>query len=263
MSKPVTKENDGEVRAPHMAPGASSSNSVSGAETEVKTIQNRSEIYVNHKLTMNAIRIGDYDTFVKELERDLNRLNDHIEDGWYGGHNHLLHVASYFNRIKIATKLLDVGAELECRTSFGYTPLMIACVNGYLDMAVFLLDRGASLDLVENNNRSCMDLCHSDIRAGIDEALRPKTPEPEILPEEVVMTDEERIADERRRIKLKFDEADVDGSGELDAEELADFCESLGTKLTPEELEAALLILDESGDGQISYEEFAEWWLDD
>jgi Ca2+-binding EF-hand superfamily protein len=44
---------------------------------------------------------------------------------------------------------------------------------------------------------------------------------------------------------------------------LAAFCESLGTKLTSEELEAALLILDESGDGNISYEEFAEWWLDE
>jgi Ca2+-binding EF-hand superfamily protein len=37
----------------------------------------------------------------------------------------------------------------------------------------------------------------------------------------------------------------------------------LGTKLKPDELEAALLILDESGDGNISYEEFAEWWLDE
>ena len=110
----------------------------------------------------------------------------------------------------------------------------------------------------------------------------------------------DKQADERRRIKVKFDEADEDGSGELDAEELAAFCESLGTKLSPDELEAALLILDESGDGQIScvpsqlyicmymhmsvslscaptpltlsppllhvhyrYEEFAEWWLDD
>jgi len=36
----------------------------------------------------------------------------------------------------------------------------------------------------------------------------------------------------------------------------------LGTNLNTEELEAALLILDESGDGQISFDEFADWWLD-
>jgi len=153
---------------------------------------------------------------------------------------------------------------LECRTAFNYTPLMIACVLGYKDMAFMLLERGADVNLTDSNQRSCMDLAHSTIRAELTEHFRPKTPPPVAEPEPVhEMTAEEKKLEERRRIKIKFDEADADGSGELDASELAAFCESLGTKLSPDELEAALLILDESGDGNISYEEFAEWWLDE
>lgn len=239
-------------------------NSHADNANDTKTIKNRSHIWVNHKFAMNAIRAGDFNATLKAINKDVNRLNDQMDGGWYGGHNHLLHVACYFNRVDIATKLLEMGATLECRTTFGYTPLMIACVNGYFDLVVLLLRNGANLNLMENNNRSCMDLCHSKIRKAIVEHLRPKTPEPELEVEaEDAMTAEEKALDERRRIKMKFDEADVDGSGELDAGELAAFCESLGTKLTEDELEAALLILDESGDGQISYEEFAEWWLDD
>jgi len=193
-----------------------------------------------------------------------SRLLSLVQQGWYGGHNNLLHVAVYFNQRKIAEKLLEMGSILECRTAFNYTPLMIACALGYKDIVFVLLDRGADIQLVESNNRSCMDLAHTTIRADLVEHFRPKTPPPVVEPEPVrIMTAEEKRQDERRRIKIKFDEADADGSGELDASELAAFCESLGTKLSPEELEAALLILDESGDGNISYEEFAEWWLDE
>jgi hypothetical protein len=244
-------------------PLTSAQNSLAGNEADSKTIRNRSQIWVNHKFALNSIRSGDYDATINAVNKDLNRLNDQIDGGWYGGHNHLLHVACYFNRVEIASKLLEMGATLECRTAFGYTPLMIACVNGNLDLAIILLDLGASLDLMDNNNRSCMNLCHSEIKDGIIEHLRPKTPPPDPEPEVLDDMSADKAMDERRRIKIKFDEADVDGSGELDASELAAFCESLGTKLSADELEAALLILDESGDGQISYEEFAEWWLDD
>jgi hypothetical protein len=229
-----------------------------------KTIQNRIPIYGQQCYALNAIRSGDYNLFLKELNKDINRLNDQYPSGWYGGNNHLLHVAVYFNRYDIVEKLLDLGAILECRTSFQYTPLMISCVNGYSEIACLLVERGADRTLMDCNNRSCDDLMSDNVRHALIEHFRPKTPElKEPTPEKVFKSKEEEIEDERRRIKIKFDEADVDGSGELDAEELAAFCETLGTKLSPEELEAALLILDESGDGQISYEEFAEWWLED
>jgi hypothetical protein len=227
-------------------------------------IENRSHIFNVHTDAVNCIRLGDHDGFLKELKKDLLRINNHWPGGWYGGDNHLLHVACYFNQLRIITTLLDMGATLECRTAFNYTPLMVACVCGHWEIVIFLLSRGADVNLMDTNRRSCLDLCHSSIKAALLEELRPKTPPPEPEPVPVrIITEAERIADERRRIKIKFDEADADGSGELDATELAAFCESLGTKLSEEELEAALLILDESGDGCISYEEFAEWWLDE
>ena len=248
------------------APAAATSDKPGAPQTVLARIQNRSHIYSVQTATVNCIRKGDYEGTMAALNKDLLRLNDHYPSGWYGGNNNLLHVAVYFNQLKIITKLLDMGSFLECRTAFDYTPLMIACTLGFKDVMFLLLERGADLTLVDKNNRSCRDLAHTSIRDAITEYLRPKTPPPpEVIPEPevIIFTEEERKLDERRRIKIKFDEADADGSGELDATELAAFCETLGTKLTPEELEAALLILDESGDGNISYEEFAEWWLDD
>jgi len=251
------------IKSPYSA-AMSANTSVVPDVTFFKTLSNRTPVFAVHTASVNAIRAGDFKAFDKALHCDLNRLNDHYPGGWYGGNNHLLHVAAYFDRADVAGRLLDLGSHLEPVTSFQYTPLMVACVNGNLDTALLLLARGASLDTVDANKRSVRDLMHSSIYEAVMEELRPKTPPP---PEVDTRTAEEiataKSEDERRRIKIKFDEADEDGSGELDAEELAAFCESLGTKLSPDELEAALLILDESGDGQISYEEFAEWWLDD
>lgn len=232
-----------------------------------KTIQNRIPVFAMHCHAINAIRANDYKGTFEALNKDVQRLNDQYPGGWYGGHNHLLHVAVYFNRLETVKTLLDMGATLECRTAFQYTPLMIACVNSYLEIACELITRGADRSLEECNKRSCDAMMSASFKEAITDYFLPKTPPTEQMESSssptVEYTREEKIADERMRIKIKFDEADVDGSGELDAEELAAFCETLGSKLSPEELEAALLILDESGDGQISYEEFAEWWLED
>jgi hypothetical protein len=63
-------------------------------------------------------------------------------------------------------------------------------------------------------------------------------------------------------MRAKFQEADKDKSGYMDAQELAGVCCSLGTTLKKNELESALLLLDKNDDGKITFDEFRTWWLD-
>ncbi|KAL2215462.1 NACHT and ankyrin domain protein [Thermoascus aurantiacus ATCC 26904] len=49
--------------------------------------------------------------------------------------------------ISIAAKLLDQGANIEARTSQGYTPLQCAAMSGNKEMFIFLLTRGAKIDI--------------------------------------------------------------------------------------------------------------------
>jgi Ca2+-binding EF-hand superfamily protein len=64
----------------------------------------------------------------------------------------------------------------------------------------------------------------------------------------------------RTALKEAFDNADVDNSGALDSAELARLASSLGSELTPRQLEVAIDLLDIDRDGTVSYEEFCAWW---
>lgn len=71
-----------------------------------------------------------------------------------------------------------------------------------------------------------------------------------------------RYNDKRREIREIFDEIDTDGSGEVDAEEVAQLVETLGIKMSPSELEEAMLKMDADGSGEVEFEEFYAWWMD-
>ena len=58
----------------------------------------------------------------------------------------------------------------------------------------------------------------------------------------------------------RFYEFDRDQSGHLNRHELASLCQSLGASLSKHELEVALFVLDDDGDGQIKAIEFLRWW---
>ena len=62
------------------------------------------------------------------------------------------------------------------------------------------------------------------------------------------------------QVKEKFYEFDRDKSGSLDAAELAALCKALGSTLSRRELESALFLLDKNEDGQISFDEFFNWY---
>ncbi|CAE7487765.1 CML12 [Symbiodinium natans] len=61
-----------------------------------------------------------------------------------------------------------------------------------------------------------------------------------------------------QRIRQTFDKYDTDGEGCLDMQELAKALQNLGS-LTSEEVRNVCVSLDASGDGNVSFDEFASW----
>jgi len=62
-------------------------------------------------------------------------------------------------------------------------------------------------------------------------------------------------------IMAVFSTFDKDANGFIDSKELADACGSMGAKMDDMQIKAMIKELDYSGDGEISPEEFAAWWL--
>eukprot|EP00595_Chromulina_sp_UTEXLB2642_P002594 CAMPEP_0196767890 /NCGR_PEP_ID=MMETSP1095-20130614/42081_1 /TAXON_ID=96789 ORGANISM="Chromulina nebulosa, Strain UTEXLB2642" /NCGR_SAMPLE_ID=MMETSP1095 /ASSEMBLY_ACC=CAM_ASM_000446 /LENGTH=929 /DNA_ID=CAMNT_0042136685 /DNA_START=1108 /DNA_END=3894 /DNA_ORIENTATION=- len=61
-------------------------------------------------------------------------------------------------------------------------------------------------------------------------------------------------------IEAAFAKYDKNGSGDIDATELATMLDDLGVPVTEESIRDALQLLDINGDGTISFEEFSVWW---
>jgi ankyrin repeat protein len=79
----------------------------------------------------------------------------------------------------IVTKILDQGANIEARTSQGYTPLQCAAISGNKIMFNLLLDRGAKIDvetakgetilhLTPPANQNCLDILKTALAEGLD-----------------------------------------------------------------------------------------------
>lgn len=70
---------------------------------------------------------------------------------------------------------------------------------------------------------------------------------------------------EEQAVRAAFEKFDADHSGEMDMAEYNQLAVELGTfpPLTQAELDEALLQLDNSKDGSISFEEFWTWWVTD
>jgi len=61
-------------------------------------------------------------------------------------------------------------------------------------------------------------------------------------------------------IETAFARYDTNGSGDIDAPELAKVLEDLGVEVSEERLSEAFSVLDTNGDGIITFDEFAAWW---
>lgn len=61
-------------------------------------------------------------------------------------------------------------------------------------------------------------------------------------------------------LKQLFNKFDKDGGGSLDREEICALARGIGHKLTPKELDAAMLEMDQDGEGDVDFVEFYTWW---
>lgn len=92
----------------------------------------------------------------------------------------LLHEQARHNaETSIAMKLLDQGANIEARSSQGYTPIQCAAISGNEAMFHLLLVRGAKVDietakgetilhLTPPANQSCLDILKAAVNEGLD-----------------------------------------------------------------------------------------------
>eukprot|EP01047_Picozoa_sp_COSAG01_P018315 COSAG01_NODE_990_length_12289_cov_22.606545_2_plen_1243_part_00 len=60
--------------------------------------------------------------------------------------------------------------------------------------------------------------------------------------------------------RAQFEDVDQDNSGTLDHGEIVYLCQSMGLKLKPEEINAAMAIMDKDGNGNVDFAEFEPWW---
>jgi len=75
----------------------------------------------------------------------------------------LLHCAGYFGHAEAIGALLDRRADIEVRTSFGYTPLHQAARNGHPDIVELLLGHAASIHATTAESRTAL---HSAAHQG-------------------------------------------------------------------------------------------------
>jgi len=90
-----------------------------------------------------------------------------------------LHWAAEFDRYEIARRLLEAGADLEARTSWGATSFDWAATMGCTKVADLLLARGAQgMDLIAAANLGKLDLVYSFLDSGTPLARRPVPADP-------------------------------------------------------------------------------------
>jgi hypothetical protein len=66
-------------------------------------------------------------------------------------HETPLHLASQNGHVKASCKLLECGADLTARNSYGSTPLHLASRMGQVDVARMLIERGADVTAYDND----------------------------------------------------------------------------------------------------------------
>jgi ankyrin repeat protein len=87
---------------------------------------------------LEAVKRGDLERVSALVEADPKRVRVAGEHGKTG-----LHWAAELDRIEIARVLVDAGADIEARTTWGASPLEWASTMGGTRVAELLLERGA------------------------------------------------------------------------------------------------------------------------
>jgi Ca2+-binding EF-hand superfamily protein len=59
-----------------------------------------------------------------------------------------------------------------------------------------------------------------------------------------------------------FERFDKDGDGSIDEREFGEVLDTLGWDSPPEVRSLEFAFIDDNSDGEVEFQEFAEWWLD-
>lgn len=86
-----------------------------------------------------------------------------------------LHSAVAARRLRIASLLIEHGADVNAVQSDGFTPLMGAAQNGQTEMIELLLAHGARADVVRVNGQTALDLAREGGHAAAAELLKRHT----------------------------------------------------------------------------------------
>ena len=84
-----------------------------------------------------------------------------VEKGYMYAGKTALHRAASNDRMECMRILLDVGkANVNAKTNLSYTPLHYAASGGHIEAATLLIERGAEINPINDNNRTPLDNAH-------------------------------------------------------------------------------------------------------
>lgn len=87
----------------------------------------------------------------------------------FAGENSLLHYTVASGDSKSVEHVLNLGANVNCRTTRGYTPLIVAVLQRHHDIIYLLLEHGASADLGDEDQWTAL---HFAAQSGDNRAVR-------------------------------------------------------------------------------------------
>ena len=85
-----------------------------------------------------------------------------------------LHIALFKSNDAIAHALVEAGADLEARDSFGLTPMHVACMRGNMELCRLLDGKGASLIAECNDGKTPAEVAEDNEHPELVNFLRAK-----------------------------------------------------------------------------------------
>lgn len=136
-----------------------------GGDTNDDNIKNDNDSSYCLKKIFDAIYNGDIDTIsllIKESPSIVNMKSDRNDFTSLlvvcrDGPSHFAKPVSYDDKTKIAKLLIDNGADVNCTSKDGRTPLMYACLTDHIDMIRLLIKNGADINITDKNQQPAMN----------------------------------------------------------------------------------------------------------
>ena len=115
----------------------------------IETFENRHHIlkkYDYEEDLFDEIQFGNYDDVVDLIENKKADINCKDVNTWTP-----LIKSTINNRVKIAEKLIELGADINQQTIDGKTALMFAAESNLHDMIILLIESGAELYIKDDD----------------------------------------------------------------------------------------------------------------